>query len=224
MKIDRRFRLARRYSNKILRKYTRLFSGEIANISAWKDEDKQGNHYRDYFNKASKYYITNWGGTMGESGLEDEILLDLSKKLPNDLYKRFDVCFNHTTLEHVYNIQQAFTNICDMAREAVILVVPWSQTVHTSDSYADYWRISPYTLELMLEENGFSMVVCEYNKDFNAAIYIIVIGIRNEVMHKYKQFHKINAKALIPLAGERIGETLKEYIKQMAIWKRNSKR
>lgn len=199
--MDRHFRLARHWSNVQLKKYSADFSGEIVDVSAYRDEDKEGEYYRNYFNNAQKYYLTNYGGTHGESGSEDEIKLDLVKDLPEDLRRRFDVCFNHTTLEHVFDINKAFDNICEMAREAVILVVPWVQQVHTCDSFKDYWRISPYAVEKMFERNGFTMVVCDYNNDFNAATYLLCIGIRNECMDKFEKYHKVDLEKIETVGG-----------------------
>ena len=40
--IDRKFRVPRIWSNKELKKFASLFSGEIINVSGWMDNDKQG--------------------------------------------------------------------------------------------------------------------------------------------------------------------------------------
>lgn len=214
--MDRHFRIARHWSNIQLQKYAPLFKGDIVNISANKDYDKEGAYYRQYFSNASNYSMTNYGGTRGESGNINEIHLDLEKPLDSDLYRRFDICFNHTTLEHIYHIHTAFSNICDMAKKAVILVIPWAQEVHTCDSFKDYWRISPYTVEKMFEENEFTMVVCNWNNEFNAAVYLFCIGIRNEALLDYPEFQKINLESCISIPGERIGEKkIKKLIKKL---------
>lgn len=187
----RKFRKARIWSNNCLRKYVDNFSGDICNISGANDDDKEGNKYRDYFKKAKSYTITNYSGYRGYTGQEGELLLDLEADLSPEFEKRFDVVFNHTTLEHIYNIEKAFSNIAAMAKDASIIVVPWMQEVHVSDSYKDYWRFSPYAMEALFEKNGFHMVVCEYNNDFDTAVYLFCIAIRKEKLEKYPSFKPI---------------------------------
>ena len=48
MLVDRKFRLPRIWSNNELKKFSDLFRGDIVNISAWRDEDKEGKQIRDY--------------------------------------------------------------------------------------------------------------------------------------------------------------------------------
>ena len=42
-------RLTRIWSNQELRKFSHLFRGKVINVSGWKDCDKEGHIYRDYF-------------------------------------------------------------------------------------------------------------------------------------------------------------------------------
>ncbi len=183
----------------------------MVNVSAWKDKDKEGNSYQNYFVNAESYSITNYGGEEGDSEGElsiPEYSLDLTQSLPQELYRKFDTVFNHTTLEHIYDNRTAFKNLCDMAKDAVVVVVPWVQEVHIiKGAFDDYWRYSPYTMEKLYEENGFSMVVCTCNNDFNTAVYLFCIGIRNEKLSKYPQFSKIQMDNNI-IAGQWIGEPL----------------
>lgn len=208
MNIDRKFRAARIWSNEELKKYAKLFGGEIVNVSAWKDEDKQGGFYKEYFVNADSYSITNYGGTYGESGGEidlPEYALDLTSPLPEFLSLKFDTVFNHTTLEHIYDNRLAFKNLCNMARDAVIVVVPWVQQVHIVEgAFNDYWRYSPYAMELLYNENGFDMVVCNWNNDFDSAVYLFCIGIRKDKREKYPGFEKVKVTNDIP-AGRWIG-------------------
>ncbi len=220
MKNYKKFRAARVWSNQQLKEFAYIFSGSIVNVSAWKDQDKEGNTYRNYFVNADKYSITNYGGTNGQSeGLVpyEEYELDLLQPLSKELFHKFQTVFNHTTLEHVYDNRQAFRNLCDMATDAVIVVVPWVQEVHVeTGSYDDYWRYSPYAMEKLYEENGYSMVVCRYNNDFDTAVYLFCIGIRNEMLVSYPQFNKMNVNNINP-PGEWIGthRTMADYIKAL---------
>ena len=99
----RRFRAARCWSNSVLRQIAPLFKGDVVNVSGWRDEDKEGGLYRDYFSAARSYRVTNFGGFRGESA-NTTLRLDLEKDLPQGLNGCADVVFNHTTLEHVIDM------------------------------------------------------------------------------------------------------------------------
>ena len=49
----------REWSNAELRRVAPYFDGRIINVSGWRDEDKVGGHYRDYFTCATAYDISN---------------------------------------------------------------------------------------------------------------------------------------------------------------------
>jgi len=115
--VDRKYRLPRIWSNQELKKFAHLFSGEIVNVSAWEDKDKEGGHYKNYFINANKYYLTNYKTkARGFQGYENEFYLDLKKDLDKSLINRFDVVFNHTALEHIYDIRKAFRNLCLLSK------------------------------------------------------------------------------------------------------------
>ncbi len=215
--MDRKFRAARIWSNNELKKYASSFHGSIVNVSGWKDDDKQGSKYKNYFTNATSYSITNYGGTRGKSESTDteEYQLDLTDNLSQDFIGKFDVCFNHTTLEHIYDCRKAFNNLCKIAKEVCIIVVPWMQEVHVTDSFSDFWRFSPYAIEKMFHENGYRMVVCNYNNDIDTAVYLFCIGIRNEILKKYPHFEEVILKNNFP-AGEWLGRKtiIQQFIKK----------
>jgi len=182
---DRVHAIPRRWSNRQLRKFAHHFRGDIINVSAWKDEDKEGNHYRDYFVGADSYRITNFETeACGFQGTDGEIFLDLQDTLPEGLHGRFDTVFNHTTLEHVLDVQTAFDNVCRMSRDAVILVVPFLQQYHTT--YGDYWRFTPTLLEKLVAKNGLSLHYMDFNNQRSASVYIFAIALRNPEDYKGK--------------------------------------
>ena len=59
---DPKYRRARIWSNKELKKIAPKFSGDVINVSGWVDEDKEGKIYREYFVNANTYTISNLGG------------------------------------------------------------------------------------------------------------------------------------------------------------------
>lgn len=191
------FRVPRIWSNKELAKIGHLFSGEIVNVSGWQDQDKEGRFYKDYFPNASSYSITNFDADKrGLQGAPNEIFLDLEADLPNNLERRFDVAFNHTTLEHIYDFRKAVQNICAMSREAVILVVPFMQEHHSD--YGDYWRFTPAAMYRLLHENGFSPAQITWNKGRGASVYIFAVGVRRPENWQDKFDFKVLSVGLPP--------------------------
>jgi len=173
--IDRQFRLARIWSNDVLREVGPLMEGEVVNVSAWMDDDKEGGKYCDYFSNATKYYTTNYGGYRGK-GEEQSILLDLEAKLRPELESRFDVVFNHTTLEHVFDVFTAVKNLCLMSRDVVIVVVPAVQREHGSEGFADYWRFTSEGLTTLFRRNGMKVNLLISTPYKNSAIYHFIFA------------------------------------------------
>lgn len=170
----------RNWSNAELRKFAPLYSGAVINVSGWKDEDQVGNHYRDYFPAANRYAVSNYAGEKGVQGAEDEVFLDLEGDVPEPLLRQFQVVFNHTTLEHVYDIRKAVANLCALSDDTVILVTPFLQQVHfEAGSFGDYWRPTPQCLERLLQENGFQVVYQSANDNEWYIVYVFTIATRH---------------------------------------------
>lgn len=188
---DRKHTLPRKWANSELRKFANLFEGDIANISGWQDQDKQGSRYKEYFTKASSYTITNFKSeARGFQNQDGEIYLDLEEPLPDNLKGRFDTVFNHTTLEHIYKAQEAFTNICEMAKDTVIITVPFLQPYHAE--YGDYWRFSPLALKRMFEDNGLTLLYLSFNNHKQCSVYIFAIATKNPDKWKDKFDYKFS--------------------------------
>ncbi len=204
MKTDRRFRLARIWSNRELKKISGLFDGAVVNVSAKEDIDKEGSTYRQYFNNASDYWLTNLDAAPdhGFQGRANEILLDLTQPLKSELDRKFDVVFNHTTLEHIFDIRTAFHNLCSLSKDVVILVLPFCQTEHETSSYRDYWRLAPSCIRELFSEEGFTTVYESANNDFNAAVYTFFVATR----HPESWRSRMPAHTPIETAGRWVGQ------------------
>lgn len=176
----RRFRLPRTWSNNELRKIAHLFHGDIVNVSAGDNVDKEGGTYDDYFVNKTQYYITNYkpGSFRGFHGRVNEYLVDLVADLPPELERRFDVALNHTVLEHIFDVRTAFRNLCLLSKDIVIIVVPFAQEQHESESYYDYWRFMPNAVRRLFEENGLRVIYESHNDDHNTGIYLFFVGSR----------------------------------------------
>lgn len=177
---DKKFRVPRIWSNRELEKFAHLFSGKAINVSGWKDLDKEGKKYRDYFLNISEYWITNYKsearGFQGDQ--ENEIFLDLEENLNKNMYKKFDVVFNHTVLEHIFDLNKAFENLCKLSNDIVIVVVPFLQEQHAE--YGDYWRFTPLAVEKLFLKNDYELLYINYNDSSDDSIYIFAIGTKNK--------------------------------------------
>lgn len=171
----------RRWSNAELRKWGPLFTGSVVNVSAWKDLDKEGGRYRDYFPNASEYAMTNyWGSEVPNDGHPDAIFLDLEADLPPEMRGRFDVVLAHTVLEHVFDFNRAFENLASLTRDILIVVLPFAQDEHYGgDLFGDYWRVTPLCLKRMSEKNGLKLVHVTSNDNPWYPIYLLGIASRN---------------------------------------------
>lgn len=176
---DRRYRLARSWSNRQLASIAPVFAGDVVNVSAWDDRDKEGRQYKDYFINAGSYSYTNYTGYRGFQGISGEYLLDLTGDIPKDLARKFDVAFNHTTLEHIFDIRKAFANLCELSKDVVIVIVPFAQVQHESEDWKDYWRFTPTCLRRLFEENGLTVVYEAESPHKHSAIYLLFVGARN---------------------------------------------
>ncbi len=200
----RKFRLPRKWSNRELKKIAHLFDGEIINVSGWDDRDKEGGFYCGYFSNAKAYYISNYQGKRGieESGGKTNFDIDLEATLPDYLINRFDVVFNHTTLEHVFNIFQSFKNLCLLSRDIVIVIVPFTQQVHISESFSDFWRFTPHAIRRLFNENNMDIIYLTFNNTHNSSNYIFAVGSRNPEKWRDKMPPSENKAALSDWIGE----------------------
>lgn len=198
-----RFRNSRFWSNRELKKIAPRLTGKVLNVSAWRDGDKEGSTYREeYFTRASSYGITNWkAGANGFQGdLPGEIFLDLEKELPAEIVGEYDVVFNHTTLEHVFEVFTAFDNLCRLSRDVVIVVVPFMQEQHAT--YGDYWRFTPWTVRRLFQKSGLEAAYLNFNDGPEDAIYIFAAGAREPE----------TARWLREVEGNRIDQVEQSYL------------
>jgi len=187
--LDKNYIRPRNFSNVMLRKYAPHFAGNIINVSGWKDEDGVGGWYRDYFINTMNYTVSNVGGQkkgLGSAVGYDEIELDLLQSIPGNLKGSFDVVFNHTTLEHVYDFKSAFKSLCDLSKDVVIVVVPVMQQIHHTEDFGDYWRPTTMAIAKMFLENGLEPLVIKCNDQPFAPIYCFAIASRNSDKYKNK--------------------------------------
>lgn len=173
---DRKVRLPRIWSNEELRKMAHFFSGRAVNVSGWEDRDKQGSTYQQYFVNVSDYHVSNYvSEAKGFQGRQaNEFFLDLEDDLDENLIGKFDVVFNHTVLEHVFNCRKAFENICLLSRDIVIVVVPFIQ--HQHSAYGDFWRFTPECIARLFQIHGLELLYINYNDGRNQSVYVFAVA------------------------------------------------
>lgn len=147
---------ARVWSNREIALVAPHITGDVVNVSAWEDRDKEGRQYRDYFSAATSYETTNFEGWRGE-GTSANHVVDLQSPVPDELVGRFDLVFNHTTLEHIFDIHQAFRTMASMSRDAMLVIVPFMQHLHGPID-GDFWRPSPYAMRRLHQIAGLDVI------------------------------------------------------------------
>ena len=183
----------RRWSNREIRRLGTLFKGRIVNVSGWRDEDKEGGHYRNYFPNAESYGLTNyWGTGVPNDGAAGAVFLDLQSPLPEALHDSCEVAFSHTVLEHIGNVELAMRNIGAMTTDAALIVVPWMQDEHYRPGiFGDYWRFSPLGMQRLMGLVGLEMVYCEANDQPWYPVYLVAVGTKKPEVWK-DQFSELD--------------------------------
>jgi hypothetical protein len=64
--------------------------------------------------------------------------------------------------------------------DLVMVVVPFAQVEHESDSHKDFWRVTPSCLRRLFELNGRNIAYEAANRDRNAANSYFFVGSRHE--------------------------------------------
>jgi hypothetical protein len=196
------FRKPRLRTNLILKRFAHYFRGSIVNVSASSDSDKNcslveyyfgnydaGTRYETYFTNASSYCLTNYPKDETEFFHDrgETIRLDLEADLADEFKQKFDVVFNHTVLEHIFDIFTAFKNLCLMSSDIVILIVPQSQQIHDYErGYADYWRFTPFSIDKLFASNDFTVLYRETTYGFSESQYLFYVASRKPENWKNK--------------------------------------
>ncbi len=199
--------VARYWSNDILRELGPNFKGRIINVSAWRDEDREGNRYRDYFPNAASYEISNHPGDKKRGSNEStDLEIDITAPLPRELEKNWEVCFHHTVLEHVPDPFIAFENICKMSADAVISVVPFRQKFHFEPgNYLDFWRFTPAAMRRLYELNGLEVVYESFSPNKSKDVYLFYVGSRHPGQWDDIAMRLPDLESLNMLVGEQRG-------------------
>lgn len=82
-----------------------------------------------------------------------EKIVDLNSELPDEFHSAYDLVIDTGTLEHCFNIGQAFRSMCEMTKlgGAVITMAPMTIINH------GFWNFSPTAYFDGFQQNGFSL-------------------------------------------------------------------
>jgi hypothetical protein len=173
------------WSNREIKRFGCLFEGDVLNLSGWKDGDKQGGRYCDYFPNARSYTVSNYGPERGSSGLQEKEL-DLSKPYEGEI-GTYDLVFNHTVIEHVHPIDTVIRNLCKLSNDCIMTVVPFVQQMHgVKEGFTDYYRYSPVALEKLFREQGFETIYVSWNKD-HPLMNVYIFHLASKKPEKYRK-------------------------------------
>jgi hypothetical protein len=170
----------------------------VVNVSGWKDSDKEGGLYRDYFSKAAEYRISNYPDDK-EKGVSssNDIPIDLSQELSHSLINKFDIAFSHTVLEHVPNPEFAFEQICKLSSDLVITIIPWKQVLHFNPGqFGDWFRISPIAMRAWHQKNKLTIIHESWSPDYSPETYLFYVGSKKPLNHSnfngIRQINELN--------------------------------
>ena len=142
-RFDKGASLGRQKSNFWVSDNTELITGDVLSIGSMKDEDGEGNHYRDYFSHADSYTTSDIEGNV-------DLMLDVMnmKSVPSNSY---DCIFCAGVLEHVTDPKKAINEMRRILRpNGIILVgVPFRQPIHMTD---DYWRFTVHAIVYLFKD------------------------------------------------------------------------
>jgi hypothetical protein len=194
--------------------------GKVLNASGWRDQDKEGSTYRNYFATCTEYVVSNHPGDSIRGVSSDaDLSIDLLEKPSEKLYRHFDCILNHTVLEHVRYPEQAIANLCDMTAKDLIIVVPFIQHLHFQPGqYGDYFRFTPMGLREMLAENSFETIYEDVGPPGNSTQYIFSVSRRADTSSRCSD----NPPDLLETMNGRTGlikssDLLKELLSRAAV-------
>lgn len=177
----------REWSNGELRKVAKMLGSytSVLNISGWKDLDKEGGTYRDYFDKDCKYLISNYSRDQQRGGIDgDNFALNLDEELDPGLEGSFDCALSHTVLEHIEDPVFAFKQMAKVTSDVLITVVPFKQKVHFEDGqYGDYFRFGPMIMRAMYQREGFELLYESYTPRPSLDVYMFHVGVKRPLNH-----------------------------------------
>ena len=141
---------ARYKSNKILKNYCANVSGNVLSIGSANDSDKTGSKYKEYFKNAEDYKTLEY-----EEGQSD-LVADI-QNMPDIKSESYDCIFCIWVLEHVKNVDSAFSEIFRILKKGgkFIFAVPLNQVYHGYPR--DYWRFSKEDIYEILKKNNFEI-------------------------------------------------------------------
>jgi hypothetical protein len=209
------------WSNKKLRELGSIVTGDVINISAGTDSDKDGDVYLNYFLNADSYSATNYDDEFGKTGLATEYPLDLSV-IYDGRYGTYDVVFNHTVIEHIYPSNLAFDNLCALSKNLVITVVPFLQALHgVPGVYGDYYRYSPLLLEKEFAVRGFKTLYVAWNQDISI-MNVYIIHVASKYPEQYGTAFPASEQPVVNLCGPGVlhSRFLWPYENTIGFWRR----
>jgi 2-polyprenyl-3-methyl-5-hydroxy-6-metoxy-1,4-benzoquinol methylase len=152
-------------SDRLLAKYISLYKGVLYDLGAGEAP------YREFFlNYAERYVAVDWAVSYHE--VKADIIANLNDPLPIEN----EVADTVTCLSVLEHLQQPQTLINEAFRilksggGVMVLQVPWQWLIHEAPH--DYFRYTPYGLELMFRQAGFVDILIEPQAGFFTTIVL----------------------------------------------------
>ncbi len=132
-------------SNRWLSENCRDIAGDVLSLGSADDSDGEGNFYRSYFQRASRYYTSDISFSFNT-----DYVLDV-RNMSQIGSGTFDCVFCSGVLEHVDDFHSAILEITRILKDRGVLLLglPFRQQIHLPPN--DYWRFTVYGVKVLLE-------------------------------------------------------------------------
>lgn len=125
------------------------------------------------------------------------VIVDLNTPIPNDLVDRFSVVIDGGTIEHIFNVPCAFSNVAKMLKQGGHFI-----SVNGANNFMGhgFYQFSPELLYRTFSmENGFqveSMIICEHtrNSDWYEVADPAKVGARVELINNSRTYIMMRAR------------------------------
>ncbi len=150
--------LAYKGRDKFLLKYAGLYKGKMYDLGCGEAP------FKEFFLQFAEEYVgIDWSEHNHAS--HEHVVADLNKKIPV-ASQTADCIICVSVLEHLYDPQLMLHEAYRLLRPDgnLVLQVPWQWWIH--EAPIDYFRYTPYCLEMMLEKAGFKEIKIEPESGF----------------------------------------------------------
>jgi SAM-dependent methyltransferase len=150
--------------DRILIKHKSLYQGTIYDLGAGESP------YKNFFLSCGQQYVAvDWNGSYHNTNAD--VIADLNEPIPVGA-EVADTVVSFSVLEHLSEPQEMLKEAFRILKPGgyMLLQVPWQWRIH--EAPFDFFRFTPYGLELLFQRAGFSDVLVEPTAGFFTTVIL----------------------------------------------------